>query len=128
MPLSYVGLRVIDLDRSVRFYTRALGLVERKRGTMSHGGIWVALEDPETHQNLELNWYPPGHPYATPFEPGEALDHIAFDVPDARAKYQDLLREGAAEAIAPWLEEGRIWIGYVKDPEGNWIELQSLAT
>ena len=43
MGLTYVGVRVTDLGRSVRFYSRGSGLEERKRGTMSHGGTWVSL-------------------------------------------------------------------------------------
>ncbi len=125
MSLTYFGIRVTDLDRSVRFYTGALGLRERKRGRMSHGGLWVSLEDPETHQLLELNWYPPDSPYATPYSVGEGLDHLAFDVKDARTTIQELLVAGAERAIEPWLEESRYWIGYVKDPDGLWLEIES---
>ncbi len=125
MSLTYFGIRVTDLDRSVRFYTGTLGLRERKRGRMSHGGLWVSLEDPETHQLLELNWYPPDSPYATPYSVGEGLDHLAFDVKDARATIRELLAMGAERAVEPWLEEGRYWIGYVKDPDGLWLEIES---
>ena len=125
MPMSYVGIRVTDLERSLRFYRDGLGLVEKSRGTMGHGGVYLSLRDPETKAELELNWYPPGHPHATPYVAGEGLDHIAFDVADARSKYRELVEAGAAPALEPWLEQGRYWIGYVKDPDGNWIEIQS---
>lgn len=127
MPLGYVGLRVSDLDRSIRFYTEGLGLRERGRGTMSHGGVFVGLEDPVTHQQLELNWYPADSPYATPYAAGEGLDHLGFEVGDADATIARLVTLGAAVAVPAWLEQGRYRIGFVSDPDGLWVEVQSLV-
>ncbi|HTP54221.1 MAG TPA: VOC family protein [Thermoplasmata archaeon] len=127
MGLVYVGLRVTDLARSLRFYTEGLGLVAEPPGTMSHGGTLVGLKDPGTGAQLELNYYPPGHPHATPYVPGEGLDHLGFEVADARATVERLRALGARVAVEPWLERERFWIGYVEDPDGNWIEIQSVV-
>ena len=129
MTLRYVGIRVTDLDRSVAFYRQGLDLVETGRGSMNHGGRFVQLEDPESRQALELNWYPPDNPYAMPFVPGEGLDHLGVEVADLRAVWDRLLRLGAHVAIAPWIEVGPLrsyLIGFVTDPDGNWIEVQGL--
>lgn len=126
MALAYVGLRVRDLDRSLRFYTEGLGLRERVRGTMSHGGVFVGLEDPVSHQQLELNWYPPESPYATPYSVGEGLDHLGVEVADADATIARLLTLGATPAVPVWREQGRYRIGFVADPDGLWVEVQSL--
>jgi lactoylglutathione lyase len=125
MSLVYVGLRVMDPERSVKFYTEGLGLKETGRGHMSHGGLFIGLQDPNTMQQLELNWYPSDSPYNTPYSVGEGLDHLGFEVEDARATYNQLLLLGASPAVAPWLEQGKYWIGFVRDPDGLWIELQS---
>jgi lactoylglutathione lyase len=125
MPLVYTGIRVTDLDRSIAFYCGGLGLRETDRGRMSQGGICVSLEDPTTHAQLELNQYPAGSPYATPYAPGEGLDHLGFEVPDARAFIERLRAAGVKVAVEPWLEQGRCWIGFVEDPDGNWVEVQS---
>jgi lactoylglutathione lyase len=125
MPLRYTGIRVTDLDRSLRFYVDGLGLTERKRGTMSHGGTWVNLKDPTSGVQLELNYYPPGSPYRTPYSAGEGLDHLGFDVADARSTIDRLRSRGAKVAVEPWLEEDRYWIGFVEDPDGIWVEIQS---
>lgn len=125
MALLYAGIRVTDPDRSVKFYTEGLGLKETSRGHMSHGGLFIGLQDPNTMQQLELNWYPPDSPYNTPYAVGEGLDHLGFEVEDAPATYRRLLLLGATPAIEPWLEQGRYWIGYVRDPDGLWIEVQS---
>jgi lactoylglutathione lyase len=127
MALRYTGIRVTDLDRSVRFYCEGLGLREMGRGRMSHGGEFVGLEDPETHVELELNHYPDGSPYATPYSPGEGLDHLGFVVPDARATIERLRRMGARVTVEPWREGGRYWIGFVEDPDGIWVEIADPA-
>jgi lactoylglutathione lyase len=127
MALRYTGIRVTDLDRSLRFYCEGLGLREMGRGRMSHGGQFVGLEDPETHVELELNLYPADSPYATPYSVGEGLDHLGFVVPDARAAIERLRAMGARVAKEPWHEGGRYWIGFVEDPDGIWIEIQDTA-
>lgn len=55
MVLRYFGIRVTELERSVKFYTELLGLRKRRQGKMQHGGKWILLEDPRSHQRLELN-------------------------------------------------------------------------
>jgi lactoylglutathione lyase len=114
-----MGIRVTDLDRSLRFYRDGLGLVERKRGTMSRGGTWAGLEGPTSLAQLEPNVCPTHSPYV----PGEGLDHLGLEVVDARAAIDRLRRGGARVAVEPWLEDGRYGIGFVEDPEGNWVEL-----
>ena len=129
MQLRYSGVRVTDLDRSLRFYTKALGLREVSRGDLSpYGrGIWVLLQDPASRQRLELNWYPKGSQFDVPFVVGEGLDHVGFflgRVPAAALNrtYQRLLRQGAGPTnVTPATTDG--WVGYVTDPDGNWIEL-----
>jgi catechol 2,3-dioxygenase-like lactoylglutathione lyase family enzyme len=123
MGLRYSGIRVTDLDRSVAFYVGLMHLKEIRRGRMRHGGIWVLLQDPRTHQRLELNWYPDGSPYAVPFEPGEGLDHIGFHVSDPKSTFERLVAAGARRALVPTDREGVRGVYYLKDPDGNWIEL-----
>jgi lactoylglutathione lyase len=127
MSITYVGIRVTDLERSLRFYREGLGLRERGRGTMGHGGTFVGLEDPTSHFQLELNHYPAGSAYAKPYVVGEGLDHLGLDVADARGLIERLRSMGAKVAVEPWLEAGRYWIGFVEDPDGIWIEIQSPA-
>jgi catechol 2,3-dioxygenase-like lactoylglutathione lyase family enzyme len=129
VPLYYVGLRVTDLDRSLRFYTRVLGLVEQRRGDASErgGGIWVGLSDPRSRVRLELNWYPRGSRYASRYRPGDGLDHVGFAlgaVPRRvlEAEYARLRRAGAGPTpVTPKITDG--WQACVTDPDGNWIEI-----
>jgi lactoylglutathione lyase len=119
----YTGIRVRDLNRSLRFYREGLGMKEVGRGTMPHGGRYVHLRGPGSVQRLELNWYPPGTRFHGPYRRGEELDHLAFVVSDVGEAYRHLLRRGAKPAVPPERSKGTE--AYVKDPDGIWIELLS---
>lgn len=129
MRLHYVGIRVSDLRRSLRFYTRVLGLKETIRGDLRGlgRGIWVGLEDPKSKVKLELNWYPPGSAFGGRYRTGDALDHIGFEIGRASPRalvrrYEALLRAGARPtSITPATTDG--WMGCVRDPDGNWVEV-----
>lgn len=122
MGLRYCGIRVTDLERSVAFYTGVLRLREVRRGRMRHGGLWVLLVDPRTRQRLELNYYPPGSPYAVPFVPGEGLDHLGFRVEDPAAEVRRLRARGTKVALLPSQRAGVPGVYYLKDPDGHWLE------
>lgn len=117
----YFGIRVRNLERSLEFYTKAIGLRVIKRGTMPHGGKWVHLRGPGSKQTLELNWYPKGSKFYTEYTRGEELDHLAFLVKDVPKAYKQLLGKGATSAVSPRQSKGTEV--YVKDPDGIWIEL-----
>jgi lactoylglutathione lyase len=122
----YAGIRVTNLERSLSFYTGLLGLEEVSRGDAAPrgygGGTWVHLMDKISRQRLELNWYPPGSPFAAAYVPGEGLDHLGFFVDDVEQTYNDLVAKGAQPTeLTPEKSDG--WFAYVKDPDGNWIEL-----
>ena len=125
--LSYVGIRVTDLDRSLRFYKEVFGLNVVGRGVISPSGKgpYVLLRDDFSGQRLELNYYAPGSRFATPYEPGEGLDHIAFRVEDVGEFVRILHRLGVKDApgspnhVSP---KGHRVV-YVVDPDGNCIEI-----
>jgi catechol 2,3-dioxygenase-like lactoylglutathione lyase family enzyme len=132
MYLSYVGVRVRDLPRSIRFYTEGFGLVLVDPNDLAKLDAKlryaVLLRDPRSGQRIELNYYPPGDPYAVPYAPGEELDHVAFRVDDLPATLERLEKLGhAPERMAHY--EGRMLVSsnfrmaYVRDPDGIQLEL-----
>ena len=75
------------------------------------------LKSKGSNQILELNWYPKKYKYG-----GKAgLDHLAYEVSDAVKEYKRLSKTNGG-AIEPF-KEGSWILAYVKDPDGNWIEL-----
>ena len=123
MGLRYCGIRVRDLDRSTAFYVGLLGLKEVGRRSTRRAGTWVLLEDPRTHQRLELNWYPPGSRFAIPYVPGDGLDHLGFHVARPAETVRRLRRAGVEMALDPSAAGGIPGVYYLKDPDGNWVEI-----
>ena len=113
MHLDYAGIRVTNLPKAVRFFTRGLGLNELRRGRMAHGGVWVLLGDGISGQRLELNWYPKGSRYATPFVPGEGLDHIGVRVNSMAAAGKQLRKAGALK-VDEFRWRGELQIEYLR--------------
>lgn len=122
MYLDYVGIRVTRLAPMIRFLTKGLGLEVARRGRMAHGGVWVLLRDPTSHQHLELNWYPAGNRYATAFSPGEGLDHLGVRVSDLAAAGRRL-RGAGAHLVDEIRWRGKVALAYYEGPDGLWVEL-----
>jgi len=121
MRFIYTGVRVRDLQKSLRFY-RSLGFRVANRGKMEHGGVYVQLKMPFTSQMLELNYYPKGSRFYERYKNGSELDHLGFSVEDTEECLKRLKKIGARLAVKPW-SEGDATLAFVKDPDGIWIEL-----
>lgn len=127
MRLEYPGIRVTNMERSLRFYTRALGLTIVKRGDTRSwgGGVWVLLRDPRSRRLLELNWYPRKSMFYEPYSVGTGLDHLDFTLGVAPKErlvevYERLLKFGARPTgYEPATTAG--WMASVRDPDGIWI-------
>lgn len=123
MKFVYTGIRVKDLKRSQNFYTNIFGMKVSRQGTMPHGGKFIALKTPWSSQELELNWYPKGSRFYTPYIKGEELDHLAFVVDDVEKTYWELKKKRVKVAVSLRQSEGTEV--YLQDPNGIWIELLS---
>ena len=115
----YSGIRVRDLDRSLRFYRR-LGFRVVRRGVMGHGGKWVHLIFPGAHERIELNYYPRSNRYYTPLRKGTEFDHFGFRVSSVEA-WERSLRAKRLPIVAR-IREPHENIVYTRDPDGNWLE------
>jgi catechol 2,3-dioxygenase-like lactoylglutathione lyase family enzyme len=115
----YSGLRVRNLERSLRFYRR-LGFRVHRRGTMEHGGRWVHLAFPGAAQRVELNFYPPSNRFYEPPRRGTEFDHFGFRVSDVEA-WERRLRRLRFRVVAR-VRETHENLVYIRDPDGNWIE------
>ena len=132
MYLSYFGIRVTNIPRSVKFYTKHFGLRPTKGGELPteqpKEQTSVLLVDSRSNQRLELNYYPKGNPYAVPYVPGEGWDHLAFRVDDLTRFLESLAKDGVkpekmAHFEGPMMVTPNFRVSYIRDPDGNQIEL-----
>lgn len=118
----YTGIRVKDMESAVKFYTELLEmqLVDRTR-IETTGGEVATLISEKGGPEIELNFYPEGSRFATPYVAGEGLDHLAFRVPNLDEALTAFAKAGYPVAQEVRTEKSR-W-AYIKDPNGIYIEL-----
>ncbi len=120
--LTYVGIRVRDLEKSVGFYAKILGMSIVNRSKIKETkGECVTLQTEKDGFILELNYYDKDSPYNTPYVAGEGLDHIAFKVDNLAEFLKETEKEGY-RTILQVNADGSKW-AYIEDPDGLWIEL-----
>jgi lactoylglutathione lyase len=127
LRFRYTGIRVRDMDESIRFYTQVLGmeLAEPEQSTPPTHGRVVELRSPGSSQRLELNWYEPGSRFGAPYAKGQELDHLAFECEDVDRAVGELEAKGVKVLVRSREIGGSIgWKeAFVEDPNGIWIEL-----
>ncbi|RUO41305.1 lactoylglutathione lyase [Pseudidiomarina aestuarii] len=123
MRLLHTMLRVGDLQRSIDFYTQALGmklLRTSENEAYKYSLAFVGYGDERDHSVLELtyNWG------VSEYEHGEAFGHLAIGVEDIYATCDQLRAAGADVYREPGpVKGGSTVIAFVRDPDGYAIEL-----
>jgi len=119
---TYVGIRVTNLQRSIDFYTKVLGMKVKGRGKVDQTkGETIGLESEKEGFTLELNFYEKNSTFNTKYVVGEGLDHLAFNV-DNLDKALEEARKAGYKTILEMRADGGRW-AYIEDPDGIWVEL-----
>ncbi|RMD64104.1 MAG: lactoylglutathione lyase [Alphaproteobacteria bacterium] len=122
--LLHTMIRVLDLDKSIDFYTRLLGMKLMRRSDYPSGEFtlaFVGYGDEDTSAVIELthNW---GR--TEPYDLGDGFGHLAIGVPDIYATCEALAREGVKIPRPPGpMKHGGSVIAFIEDPDGYKIEL-----
>lgn len=114
--MIHENYNVFDLDRSVDFYRKALGLHEVRRIEPEDGSfiILYMADETETFQ-LELTWL---RDRTEPYNLGDCEFHLAFRAEDYQAAHA--LHE-AMGCIC--FENPAMGIYFITDPDGYWLEI-----
>ena len=122
MRILHTMIRVVDLDRSIRFYTEVLGMKVLRRKDYPEGQFtlaFVGYGDESQGAVIELthNWE------TKSYELGNAFGHIAVSVPDACAACEAVTAKGGkvTRPAGPMKHGGSV-IAFVEDPDGYKIE------
>ena len=121
--LLHTRMRVNDIEKTVKFYKDALGLIEARRHTSPRGAQLVFLKTPGSEEEIELCQLP-GAP-SVQVQPD--LMHLAFGVDDLEAFAAELKAKGYALSDGPTKTGGGGVIAFIDAPEGYEVELIQLA-
>ncbi|MBS0908214.1 lactoylglutathione lyase [Tatumella sp. JGM118] len=123
MRLLHTMLRVGDLQRSLDFYTRVLGmkLLRQSENTeYKYSLAFVGYTDESDGAVIELtyNWG------VESYDHGNAYGHIALGVDDVAATCESIRQSGGnVTREAGPVKGGTTVIAFVEDPDGYKIEL-----
>jgi lactoylglutathione lyase len=125
MRMLHTMLRVGDLQRSIDFYTKVMGMnllrtTERPEQKYSLAFVAFGRGNAEGEAEIELTY---NHGVAS-YEMGSAYGHIALAVPDAYAACAKIKAAGGqVTREAGPVKGGNTVIAFVTDPDGYKIEL-----
>jgi lactoylglutathione lyase len=123
MRILHTMLRVGDLQRSIDFYTKVLGmklLRTTDRPEQKYSLAFVGYGSNPEHAELELTYN-----YGVErYELGTAYGHVALGVDDVRAACDRIRAAGGNVTREPGpVKGGTTVIAFVTDPDGYKIEL-----
>ena len=114
---DHFNINVLDLQRSIAFYEKALGLKEHHRKEASDGSfILVYLADDQGNFLLELTWL---RNRQEAYELGDNESHLCFRV----AGDYDAVRAYHKEMGCVCFENEAMGLYFINDPDDYWIEV-----
>lgn len=114
---DHLNINVLDLQRSIAFYEKALGLKEHHRKEASDGSfILVYLADDQENFLLELTWL---RDRQEAYELGDNESHLCFRV----AGDYDAVRAYHKEMGCVCFENEAMGLYFINDPDDYWIEV-----
>jgi len=121
-------LRVGDLDKSIDFYTRVLGMKVLRRKDYPEGKFTLAFvgydtEDKAAVLELTYNWG------TDKYDLGNAYGHVAIEVDNAYKACEAVKANGGTVTReAGPMKHGSTVIAFVQDPDGYKIEFIQSGT
>ena len=114
--MYHENYNVLDLEKSLEFYDKTLGLKEIRRIEAEDGSfIIVFIGNETTDFQLELTWL---RDRIEPYNLGDEEFHLAFNTDDYEAAHR--LHE---EMGCICFENTEMGIYFIKDPDGYWLEI-----
>ncbi|MEZ9634975.1 lactoylglutathione lyase [Vibrio cyclitrophicus] len=125
MKFLHTMIRVADLDKSIEFYTKVLGMKELERHDNTeyrYTLVFVGYQQGGTTIELTHNWD------TNEYEMGNAFGHLALGVEDIYAACDKIkLLGGNVTREAGPVKGGSTRIAFITDPDGYQIELIQLG-
>src|SRR5687767_2346250 len=117
--LLHTRYRVNDLEKTVDFYRRVLGLQEVRRHKSPRGSELVFMKAPESEELIELCHFPSSGPVQV--QPD--LTHLAFEVDSLEEFGKHLASLGLKYSDGPTVKPDGSGFAFIDAPEGYEIEI-----
>ena len=113
---AHNNINVLDLQKSMEFYEKALGLKETRRIESEDGSFTIVyLGDGVTPHDLELTWL---RDWDRPYNLGDNEFHLELRVDDFEAAHE-LHKEMGCICF----ENEAMGIYFIADPDNYWVEI-----
>lgn len=122
----HTSIRTSNIDKSIDFYTRLLGLKLLSRREIPQNDAEIAfLQDPEGKgAKLELTFYRKQKKFIQADYEERLFDHIAFEVENMEQTISIMRKEKVTITDEPFrLGPAGPLIAFIEDPDGTLIEL-----
>ena len=117
IAFNHFNFNVVDLDRSIEFYKKALGLEVVREKTAEDGSFKIIfMGEKYTGFRLELTWLRDRGD--KPYDLGECEFHLAFTTDE-----YDALHQRHKDMGCVCFENEAMGIYFITDPDGYWIEI-----
>ena len=122
----HTSIRTSNIDRSIDFYTRLLGLTLVSRREIPQNNAEIAfLRDPQAKgATLELTFYRNQKMFDQPDYENRVFDHLAFEIKSMSQTIETMRKEKVTITDEPFkLTPKGSFMAFVEDPDGTLIEL-----
>lgn len=117
--LLHTRMRVSDMDQTIAFYTRVLGLEVLERKVSPRGSQLAFLKVPNSEELIELTSFPP----SGPVQVQEDLVHLAFQVESLDDTIASLNAKDVKVTDGPTKTSSGSRFIFIDAPDGYEIEL-----
>lgn len=114
--MIHENYNVYDLEKSLAFYEKALGLKEKRRKVADDGSFIIVFIGNEANTfEMELTWL---RDMDRPYNLGDCEFHLAFEAEDYEKAHA--LHE---EMGCICFENHAMGLYFITDPDGYWLEI-----
>ena len=122
----HTSIRTSNIDKSIDFYTRLLGLKLLRRREIPQNNAEIAfLQDPKgSGAKLELTYYRRQNKFSQADYEDRVFDHLAFEIKNIEETITRMRKEKVTVTDEPFkLGSDGPLIAFIEDPDGTLIEL-----
>jgi lactoylglutathione lyase len=121
----HASIRTSNMDKSIDFYSRLLGLKLQSRREIKQNNAEIAfLQDAQGKGcTLELTFYRNQTKFSQPEYEKRLFDHLGFEVADINKTLSAMRKENITITDEPFKLGSNTTIAFIEDPDGTLIEL-----